>query len=63
MVDAQYPEKFHEIHDYLPFLTKRLKIEKVKELVSKLLDKSEYVMHIRNLKQALNHGPILKKDS
>ena len=24
-------------------------------------DKTEYVVHIRNLKQALNHGLVLKK--
>ena len=38
-----------------------MKIEKVKKLVANLLDKGEYVIHIRNLKQALNHGFILKK--
>ena len=26
-----------------------------------LHDKSKYVIHIRNLKQALNHGSVLKK--
>ena len=38
-----------------------MKIEKVKKLVTNLHDKIEYVIHIRNLKQALNHGLILKK--
>ena len=38
-----------------------MKIEKVEKLVSNLHDKTEYVIHIRNLKQALNHGLILKK--
>ena len=38
-----------------------MKIEKVKKLVANLHDKSEYVIHIRNLKQALNHGFVLKK--
>ena len=36
-------------------------IEKVEKLVTNLHDKTEYVIHIRNLKQALNHGLILKK--
>ena len=27
-VEAQYPEKLHEIHNDLPFLSKRMKIEK-----------------------------------
>ena len=29
-------------------------------LVANLHDKTEYVVHIRNLKQALNHGLVLK---
>ena len=38
-----------------------MKFEKVEKLVSNLHDKTEYVIHIRNLKQVLNHGLILKK--
>ena len=38
-----------------------MKIEKVEKLVADLHDKTEYVIHIRNLKQALNHGLVLKK--
>ena len=38
-----------------------MKIEKVKKLVANIDDKTEYVIHIRNLKQALNHGLVLKK--
>ena len=38
-----------------------MKIEKVKKLVVNLHDKTEHVIHIRNLKQALNHGLVLKK--
>ena len=38
-----------------------MKIEKVKKLVANFHDKEEHVMHIRNLKQALNHGLVLKK--
>ena len=38
-----------------------MKIEKVEKLVTNLHDKSEYVIHLRNLEQALNHGLILKK--
>ena len=37
-----------------------MKIEKVEKLVTNLHDKTEYVIHMRNLKQALNHGLILK---
>ena len=38
-----------------------MKIENVKELVANLHDKTEYVIHIRNLKQSLNNGLVLKK--
>ena len=38
-----------------------MKIGKIEKLVTNLLDKTEYVIHIRNLKQALNHELILKK--
>ena len=38
-----------------------MKVKKVEKLLANLHDKSEYFIHIRNLKQALNHGLILKK--
>ena len=31
-------------------------MEKIEKLVANLHDKTEYVIHIRNFKQALNHG-------
>ena len=54
-VHVQCPEKLHELHNDLLFLHERIKIKKVKKLVTNLHDKTEYVIHIRNLKQALNH--------
>ena len=44
-----------------PFLAENVKVEKVEKLVANLHDRNEYVIHIRNLKQALNHGLVLKK--
>ena len=38
-----------------------MKIEKVQKLVPNLHDKTEFVIHIRNFKQSLNHGLVLKK--
>ena len=55
-VDVQYTKKVHKLHNNLPFLPERLKIEKNKELVANLHDKTEYVIHKKNFKQALNHG-------
>ena len=37
-----------------------MKIKKVEKLVANLHDGEEYVIHIRNLKQALNNRLILK---
>ena len=50
----------HNLHNDLPFLPEKIKTEKVKKLVNNLHDKTKYVIHIRNLKQALNHGLVLK---
>ena len=46
----------HKLHNGLPFLPERMKIEKVKKLVADLHDKTEYIIHIKSLKQPLNHG-------
>ena len=57
-------KKLHELHNDLPFLPEKMKIEKVENLVTNLHDKTEYVLHILhiiNLKQALSHGLTLKK--
>ena len=60
-VDVKYPKKLHDIHSDLPFLPKRMKIDKCKKLVCNLLNKKKYVVHIKSLKQALNHGLKFKK--
>ena len=38
-----------------------MKIEKVERLVANLHNKTEYIIHIRSLKQALNHRLVLKE--
>ena len=60
-VDVKCPRKLHDLHSDLPFLPKRMKIDKCKKLVCNLRNKKKYVVHIRSLKQALNHGLKLKK--
>ena len=57
-VDVQYLEILHELQNNLPFLPERMKIEKVESLVANLHDKTEYVIHKRNLKQSLSHGLV-----
>ena len=60
-VDVKYPRKLHDLHSDLPFLPKIKKIDKCKKLVCNLRNKKKYVVHIKSLKQALNHGLKLKK--
>ena len=60
-IDVQWPKKLYELHNDLPFLSERMKLEKFKKLVTNLYDKTEHSIHIGNLKQALNHWLILKK--
>ena len=49
------------MHSDLSFLRERMKINKCSKLVGNIYDKNNYVVHIRSLKQALDHGLILKK--
>ena len=60
-VDVEYPKKIFGSHKDLPFLPGRKKLQKIEKLVSSIDDKEKYVIHIRALKQALNHGLILKR--
>ena len=60
-VDVKYPKKLHDLHSDLPFLPKRIKIDKCKKLVCDLHNKKKYVVHIKSLKQELNHGLKLKR--
>ena len=59
-VNFQYPEKFHDLHNDLQFLPEKMKIEKFEKLVANSNDKTEYVIYIKNLKQALYYGLFLK---
>ena len=75
-VDVDYLKKLHDLHKDLRFLPERGEIFDVQRYISFLLqrkkvvkglvcdiikDKEKYVIHIRALKQALNHGLILKR--
>ena len=62
-VDVDYPIKLRKLHSNMPFLPKRVKIDKTKKLVCNLHDKKKYVVHISLLKQALDHGLKLKKSA
>ena len=60
LFDVQYLEKSHELHNGLYFLPEKIKIEKIEKLLANFHDKEEYIIHIKDLKQALNHGLVLK---
>lgn len=60
-VDVEYPENLHDLHNDYPFLPEKLNVGKSERLCATLYDKKNYVVHIKNLKQALRHGLKLKK--
>ena len=60
-VDVEYPKNLHDLHSDLLFLPERMKISKCSKLLCNLYDKNNYAVHIRSLKQALNHRLLLKK--
>ena len=60
-VDVEYLKELHTLHSDLPFLPKRMEVNKCKKLICKLYVEENYVDHIGSLTQVLNHGLILKK--
>ena len=60
-VDVEYPKTLFNSHKDLPFLPERKKIGKVEKNNCCIEDKEKYIVHIRALKQALNHGLKLKE--
>ena len=59
-VDIDYLKELFNLHKDLPFLPESKKVNKVQKLISSIGHKKKYVIHIRALKQALNHGLKLK---
>ena len=58
---VEYPKNLHDLHSNCQFLSERMKINKCCKLVCNLYDKNNHVVHVRSLKQALDHELILKK--
>ena len=54
-VDVEYPKELSNLHKDLPFLPERKKNNKCKKIICSIEDKEKYVVHIKALKQALNH--------
>ena len=60
-IDVEYPKRLFNIHKDLLFLPNMRKVEKVEKIICSIEDKEKYVIHIRALKQVLNHGLKIKK--
>ena len=56
-----YPRELHNYHDDLPFMCEKMKINGVEKLDPNLYYKRKYVVHIKALKQAIDHGLVLEK--
>ena len=50
-----------ELYNDLRFFSEGMIVDIAEKFVANLHDKKEYVIHIWNLKQALNHGLVLNK--
>ena len=60
-VDIDYLKRLFNLHKDLPFLPESKKVNKIEKLICSIEDQKKYVIHIRALKKALNHGLKLKK--
>ena len=60
-VDVEYPKNLFNSHKDFTFLPERKKLGKLEKIVCSIEDKEKYVVHIKALKQALNHGLVLKR--
>ena len=60
-VDVAYPKELHDSHNDLPFMCAKMKINGDERLVPNLYYKRKYVIHIKALKQAIDHGLVLER--
>jgi len=62
-VDIVYPKKLHNKHNDLPFLPQNSVPpgSKVRKLMATFEPKKNYIIHYRNLQQALNNGLVVEK--
>ena len=60
-VDVKYLRELHDLHNDLPFMCEKIRVNGVEKLVPNLHDKKKYVIHVKALKQALDHGLVLER--
>jgi len=60
-VTLKYPQHLHDAHNDLPFCPEKRTspMGKEEKLMATLWDKERYIIHYRNLKQAIKHGVVL----
>ena len=56
-------QRLFDLYKDLPFLPERKIVNKIETLICNIEDKEKYVVHIKVLKQVLNHGLVLKKST
>ena len=62
-VDVKYPRKLHDFHSDLPFLPKRMKIDKCKKLLCNLRNKKKICRTYKIIKTSIKSWIKIKKDS
>ena len=59
-VDTKYPIELHD-HHTIYHSCEKIRVNGVEKLVPNLHDKKKYVIHVKALKQALDHGLVLER--
>ena len=60
-VDVAYPKELHDYHNDLPFMCAKMKLNGVEKLVPNLYYKKKYIIQIKALAQAVDHGLVLER--
>ena len=59
-VDVRYPKELHDYHNDLPFMCSKMVINGVEKLVPNLHYEKKYVIHVKALAQAIEHGLVIE---
>ena len=60
-VVVQYRKELYELQNELSFLPEKMNVGNVEKLFANFYDEKQNAIHIKNFKQPLRHGFILKK--
>ena len=62
-VGVQFLEELHELHNDLPFLPEKMKIEKVEKLVANLLDKKQEIYTHKKFRTSIKSTKYFSENS